>query len=62
VTNRILNDLVNATRPRYMKLAAKFYVRDGIFTTVIAEHREPGWAPSPPVELADLSQQSSIRG
>ena len=43
VTNRILDDLVRATRPRYMRLAAKFYVRGGIYTTVVAEHVLPGW-------------------
>ena len=43
VTNRILDDLVKATRPRYMRLEAKFNVRGGIYTTVIAEHRKKGW-------------------
>ena len=43
VTNRILDDLVGATRPRFMRLCAKFYVRGGIFTTVVAEHRKKGW-------------------
>jgi 7-cyano-7-deazaguanine reductase len=43
VTNRILDDLVRATRPRYMRLAAKFNVRGGIYTTVIAEQRKKGW-------------------
>jgi 7-cyano-7-deazaguanine reductase len=43
VTNRILDDLVGATRPRFMRLRAKFYVRGGIFTTVMAEHRKKGW-------------------
>jgi len=43
VTNRILDDLVRATRPRYMRLEAKFNVRGGIHTTVIAEHRKEGW-------------------
>ena len=43
VTNRILDDLVAATRPRYMRLTAKFYVRGGIFTTVVAQHARPGW-------------------
>src|SRR4030088_2907547 len=38
VTNRILDDLVAATRPRYMRLTARFYVRGGIFTTVVADH------------------------
>ncbi len=48
VTNAILSDLVAATKPRYMRLRAKFHVRGGITTTVIAEHRKPGWAPPPP--------------
>jgi 7-cyano-7-deazaguanine reductase len=43
VTNRILDDLVKATRPRYMKLTAKFNVRGGIYTSVVAEHRRRGW-------------------
>src|SRR5690349_24229716 len=34
VTNRILDDLVRATEPRFMRLTAKFFVRGGIFTTV----------------------------
>jgi 7-cyano-7-deazaguanine reductase len=45
VTNRILDDLVRATRPRFMRLTAKFLVRGGIFTTVVAEHVKPGWKP-----------------
>ncbi|HXI36040.1 MAG TPA: preQ(1) synthase [Burkholderiales bacterium] len=43
VTNRILDDLVRATRPRWMKLEAKFNVRGGITTTVIAEHAKKGF-------------------
>jgi 7-cyano-7-deazaguanine reductase len=43
VTNRILDDLVTATRPRYMRLSAKFNVRGGILTSVVAEHRRRGW-------------------
>ncbi len=51
VTNQILDDLVAAIDPRYMRLTARFYVRGGIFTTVVAEHRKKGWkgdAPPPP--------------
>ena len=62
VTNRILDDLAKATRPRYMRLTARFYVRGGIFTTVIAEHRKPGWQPAPHVELGQFSTQSNTRG
>ena len=45
VTNRILDDLVKATRPRYMRLEARFNVRGGIATSVVAEHRKRGWKP-----------------
>jgi len=51
VTNRILSDLVAATRPRFMRLRAEFKVRGGIYTDIIAEHRAPDWQPQPPVQL-----------
>ena len=44
VTNKILDDLLAATQPRYMKLEARFNVRGGIYTSVVAEHRKRGWA------------------
>lgn len=43
VTNRILDDLVAATAPRFMRLTAEFNVRGGIYTTVVAEHRAADW-------------------
>ena len=55
VTNRILGDLVAATNPRYMRLVARFYVRGGIFTTVVVDHRKRGWRPAPPVPLEAFS-------
>jgi len=39
VTNRILNDLVAAVRPKHMKLHAAFTPRGGIRTNVIVEPR-----------------------
>lgn len=62
VTNRILDDLVAATQPRFMRLTAKFYVRGGIFTNIVAEHRQPGWKPAPPVNLDQFDHQSNTRG
>jgi 7-cyano-7-deazaguanine reductase len=62
VTNRILDDLVAATSPRYMRLRARFFVRGGIFTTVEVEHRAPGWQPLPPVALAPVASEPSTRG
>lgn len=43
MTNRILQDLVDACHPRFMELKAEFNVRGGIYTTVIVQHRLPGW-------------------
>lgn len=51
VTNRILGDLVNALHPRFMRLTAEFNVRGGIYTTVVAEHRQEAWVAPTPVAL-----------
>ena len=51
VTNQILNDLVKACSPRYMRLTGEFNVRGGIYTTVVAHHRDPQWLAPEPVEL-----------
>ena len=51
VTNRILDDLVKAISPRFMRISAKFNVRGGIYTAVVAEHRADNWEPPQPVFL-----------
>jgi 7-cyano-7-deazaguanine reductase len=51
VTNQILDDLVFAISPRYMRLTAEFNVRGGIYTTVVAEHRARDWKPPAAVAL-----------
>lgn len=51
VTNKILEHLVAATQPRFMRLRAEFYVRGGIYTDVIAEHQDPKWKAPARVEL-----------
>ena len=61
VTNEILDDLVAATQPRFMRLTARFFVRGGIFTTVEAEHRKAGWSPPARVEVAQFPQESNTR-
>jgi 7-cyano-7-deazaguanine reductase len=59
VTNQILQDLAKATKPRYMKVTSKFYVRGGIFTNVIVEHRKKSWKPLPKVDLTSFPGQKS---
>jgi len=51
ITNKILDDLVAVTNPRFMRLTAEFNVRGGVYTTVVAEHRDPNWQPPVPVQL-----------
>ena len=51
VTNQILDDLVQATDPNFMRLTAEFNVRGGIYTNVVTEHRKEGWQAPAEVNL-----------
>jgi 7-cyano-7-deazaguanine reductase len=51
VTNTILDDIVKATAPRFVRIHARWNIRGGIYTTVTAEHRKRGWKAQPVVEL-----------
>ncbi len=51
ITNTILDDLVAATAPRFMRLTADFNVRGGIYTHVVVEHRASDWKATEPVSL-----------
>jgi 7-cyano-7-deazaguanine reductase len=59
ITNRICDDLVKLLSPRYLRLAARFFVRGGIFTSVVAEYRKKGWKPAAGLELAPIDDQKS---
>ena len=61
VTNSILDDLVEATDPRFMRLTAKFFVRGGVFTNVIAEHTKSGWKPQLKVDLGQFDSEKNYR-
>ena len=43
ITNQILDDLVNAANPKYMKLKAVFNVRGGVYTTVVCDYKSSDW-------------------
>lgn len=55
VTNTVLDDLVRATAPRFLRVSAKWFVRGGITTWVTVEHRKRGWKPAPAVDLSALA-------
>lgn len=54
VTNTIVDDIVAAIDPRFVRVHADWFVRGGIRTYVTAEHRRQGWTPAPSVDLAQL--------
>jgi 7-cyano-7-deazaguanine reductase len=60
VTNKILDDLVKLTRPRFMRVTGRFNVRGGIFTSVVAEHRKKTWKPQPRVELENFERAQPV--
>ena len=51
VTNEIVDHLAAAIAPRFLRLSARFNVRGGIYTSVIAERRAPQWHAPQPVNL-----------
>jgi 7-cyano-7-deazaguanine reductase len=51
VTNLILDDLVKAVSPKFMRVLARFNVRGGVYTNVTVEHRDSAWVPAPVVTL-----------
>ncbi len=51
VTNEILGHLAGSTAPRFMRLTAEFFVRGGIYTTVVAQQQALGWQPPAEVRL-----------
>lgn len=61
VTNIILDDLITALKPRYIRLIARFYVRGGIFTNIIVDHRKKGWNSKSMIPMVELSGQLNFR-
>jgi len=58
VTNKILDDVVVALSPRFVRLTAEFNVRGGTYPTIVVEHKDADWSPTdpaliPPLELSD---------
>ena len=62
VTNDILTKIVETTAPRFARITAKWYVRGGIYTNVVAEHRKKGWKPEPVVALPQHASERGLIG
>ena len=54
------HEKVTTTQPRYARITAKWYVRGGIYTNVVAEHRQKGWKPQPAVDLPSLPVERGL--
>ena len=62
VTNTVLDDLVKATAPRFVRITARWYVRGGIYTDVVVEHRKKGWKPAEAVVLPPPGAATGLSG
>jgi len=51
ITNKIVDDVVTACEPRFIRVESEFNVRGGTYPTVIAEYRKSGWQAAAPVSL-----------
>jgi 7-cyano-7-deazaguanine reductase len=51
VTNEIADYLERTMQPRFLRLTARFNVRGGIYTTIVAERRQAHWKPAAGVTL-----------
>jgi 7-cyano-7-deazaguanine reductase len=51
VTNEIADHLQATLQARFLRLTARFNVRGGIYTTVVAERRQDAWAAPAAVTL-----------
>ena len=60
VTNDIVDDIVRVADPRFIRITAKWFVRGGIYTNVVAEHRKKGWKPQPVVQVPQHGQASGL--
>ena len=55
VTNRILDELVVLTQPRFLKLRADFNVRGGTYPVITCIHKLEGWSAEGQASFLDLS-------
>jgi len=62
VTNTVLDDLVQAIAPRFVRVTARWYVRGGIYTDVVVEHRRKGWKPAEVVSLPASTPATGLAG
>ena len=62
VTNDILDAIVKVTAPRFVRITAKWFVRGGIYTNVVAEHCKKGWKPQPLVQLPQHDAANGLLG
>ncbi len=60
LSNTVLDDLVAATKPRFMRLTTRWFVRGGIYTTVLVEHRKRGWKPEPRVDIQQFQPENPL--
>jgi 7-cyano-7-deazaguanine reductase len=62
VTNTVLDDIVAAIAPRFIRVTARWYVRGGIYTDIVVEQRKKGWKPAEVVTLPPSAMATGLSG
>ena len=62
LTNKIVSDFVSSINPRFIRLKGKFFVRGGIFTNILVEHKAEGWKQEEIINLPHFHRQNSYLG
>ena len=59
LTNKILDDIARVSKPKFIRLKGRFFVRGGIFTTITAEKREKNWNPEQYIHVPSVEDGKS---
>ena len=59
LTNKILDDIARVSKPKFIRLKGRFFVRGGIFTTITAEKREKNWIPEQYIHVPSVEDGKS---
>jgi len=60
VTNDIVDDIVKATNPRFVRFFFNDTATTEIYTNVVAEYRKKGWKPQPVIEMPKFEAMSGL--
>ncbi|MAW33522.1 MAG: NADPH-dependent 7-cyano-7-deazaguanine reductase QueF [Proteobacteria bacterium] len=59
LTNKILDDIARVSKPKFIRLKGRFFVRGGIFTTITTEKKAKNWNPEEYIHVPSVEDGRS---